>query len=118
MMPNCVRRGTGDRRRLGRTGWRRVVGQRFRQPEVEHLDGAVRPDLDVGGLQIAMDDPLLVRRFERVGDLPGDRQRFVERERAACDPVGERRPLDQLEDQRVDAVRLFEAVDRSRCWDG
>ena len=42
---------------------------RFRQPEVEHFDGAVGADLDVRGLQIAMDDPLLVCGFERLGDL-------------------------------------------------
>ena len=32
-----------------------------------------------------MDDALLVRRFERLGDLPGDRQRFVEGNRPARD---------------------------------
>ena len=42
----------------------------LRQAEVQHLDHAVGRDLDVGRLQIAMDDPLLVRRFERVGGLP------------------------------------------------
>ena len=39
--------------------------------------------LDVGGFQIAMDDPLLVRGFEGFGDLLRDRQRFVERDGAA-----------------------------------
>ena len=34
------------------------------QAEVEQLHRAVRPQLDVGGLEIAMDDALLVRRFE------------------------------------------------------
>ena len=29
-----------------------------------------------------MDDALFVRRFERVGDLPRDRQRLVERQSA------------------------------------
>ena len=57
---------------------------RFRQAEVQHLHGAVRPDLDVRGLQIAMDDALLVRRFERLGDLLRDGQRLVERNRAAA----------------------------------
>ena len=88
------------------------VGQCFREPEIQHLDGTVRPDFDVGGLQIPVDDPLRVGRFERVGNLPGDRQRFIERERSGCDTVGERRALDQLEDQRVGAVRLLEAEDR------
>ena len=37
-----------------------------------------------------MDDALLVRRLERLGDLPRDRQRLVERDRAARDAIGER----------------------------
>ena len=64
-----------------------------------------------------MDDALLVRRFERVGDLPRDRQRFVERNRALRDAIGERRPFDQLEDERVRRATVFEAVDRARCAD-
>ena len=32
--------------------------ERLRQAEVEHLHGAVGPHLDVGGLQVAMDDAL------------------------------------------------------------
>ena len=58
-----------------------------------------------------MDDALLVRGLERLGDLPRDRQRFVERDRPVRDPLGERRALDQLHHQRVDAAAVFEAVD-------
>jgi hypothetical protein len=36
-----------------------------------------------------MDDALLVRRFESHGDPLRDRQRNVERNRAACDPLSE-----------------------------
>jgi hypothetical protein len=54
--------------------------QRFRQPEIEHLHRAVGPDLDVGRLQIAMDDAVFVRGLERVGDLLRNREDFVERE--------------------------------------
>ena len=45
---------------------------KFRQPKIEHLHHAVGRDLDVRGFQIAMNDPLLVRRVERVGDLARD----------------------------------------------
>ena len=31
---------------------------------------------DVRGLEVAMDDSFLVRRVERVGDLPADRERL------------------------------------------
>ena len=42
----------------------------------------------------------------------GDGQRLVERQRPLRDPIGERRPLDQLQHQRRGAARLLEAVDR------
>ena len=84
----------------------------FGQAEVQHLDRAVGRDLDVGRLQIAMDDAVLVRRFERLGNLPRDRQRFVDGQRAARDPVGERVALDQLQDERVDVAAVLEPVDR------
>ena len=53
-----------------------------------------------------------MRRFERLGDLPRDRQRFVERDRARRDPLGERRPFDQLQHERACVRRRFlDAVD-------
>ena len=47
-----------------------------------------------------MDDAVLVRGLERVGDLLRDRQRFIERNRSVPYPVRERRPLDQLQHER------------------
>ena len=67
--------------------------ERLRETEIQHLDRAVGADLDVGRLQIAMDDALLVRGFERLGDLLRDRQRLVERNRALRDAIRERRRL-------------------------
>ena len=52
----------------------------LREPEVQHLHRAVRPQLDIGWLEIAVDDALLVRGFERLRDLPRDRQCFVHRD--------------------------------------
>ena len=52
---------------------------RLGQSEVEHLHHAVGAYFHVRGLQIAMNDALLVRGFERLRDLPRDRQRFVNR---------------------------------------
>ena len=72
---------------------------RFGQPEVEHLHRAVGADLDVRGLEIAMDDALLVRGFQRLGDLLRDRQRVGERDRAARDVRGQILALDELHDQ-------------------
>ena len=55
---------------------------------------------DVGGLQIAVDDTSIVRRFQRLGDLSGDWQGLVERDWSLRDAVGQRRPFDQLQDER------------------
>ena len=68
-------------------------------------------DFDVRGLQIAMDDPLLVRRFERLGDLFRDRQRFVERDGTAHDSLGEILARDQFHDKSVHPAGFFKAVD-------
>ena len=58
-----------------------------------------------------MDDALLVRGFERVGDLPRDRQRLVERGSGPGDAIREQGlALDQLHHQRAPR-RFLEAVD-------
>ena len=75
--------------------------ERLRQTEVQHLHHAVGAHFDVGGLEIAMDDALLVRGFEGFGDLLRDRKRLIDRNRPLRDAVGQRRPLDQLHHQRA-----------------
>ena len=62
--------------------------QRLGQAEIQHLDRTVSSELDVRGFEIAVDDAVLVCRLERFGDLPGNRQRFVNRDRRYGDPVG------------------------------
>ena len=47
------------------------------QPEVQHFDRTVAGDLDIRRLEVAMDNALLVRRFERLGDLARDRPYLV-----------------------------------------
>ena len=86
------------------------------EAEVEHLDRAVRRDLDVRRLEVAVDDALLVRRLERLGDLPRDRQRLVEQESRRCAmrsaSVGP--STSSMTSARPDPRRR-----RSRrCWDG
>ncbi len=79
MVGDCVRRPKPEARSL--------KPPFPRQPEVQHLHRAVGFDLDIRGLEIAIDDPLLVRGLERLGDLFGDRQRLVEWDAAACNPL-------------------------------
>ena len=102
----------GELRQVAATRRRSRRVHRLGQAEVEHLHEAIGGDLDVGGLQIAMDDAALVRRLERLGDLPRDRQRLGERHaRRRATALGDAVSvaLDQLHDQRVDAVVLLRA---------
>ena len=57
----------------------RLVVDGLGQAEVQHLDGAVGANLDVCWLEIAVNDPALVRRLQRVGDLTRDRQHVIQR---------------------------------------
>ena len=81
------------------------------QTEVQHLHDAIRPDFDVGGLQVAMHDPQVVRGLERVGNLPGDVDCVGNADRAPRQQVGKRRPFHQLHDQRFDPAAVLESVD-------
>ena len=58
-----------------------------------------------------MDDAGVVRSFERFGNLCRDVQGLVERERTSDQTVGERRPLDELEDERAARAHILQAVD-------
>jgi hypothetical protein len=88
----CGHRWRGDRHRLSRASILESRVERLRQPKIQHLDDAVIANLDVRGLEVAMDDALLVCRFERVRDLLPDWNRFVERQRTPRDAIGKRRP--------------------------
>jgi hypothetical protein len=68
-------------------------------------------DLHVRRLQVAVDDPFLVRRLERFGDLPRDRQSLAHRQRAAPQALGEVLALHELEDEERRALGLLDAVD-------
>jgi hypothetical protein len=53
--------------------------------EVQHFDHAVRPDSDVRGFEIAVDDPRVVGRSDGVRDLPGDGDNVSNGERTSVD---------------------------------
>ena len=95
-----------------------IGGAHFRQPEVEDFHSTRGRNLDIRGLQIAMDDSSFVRGVERIGDLPRDRERLWNRQALdSCltsgELVREGVPFDQLQHQRRNAVRLLDAVDRT-----
>ena len=85
--------------------------ERLCQPKIEHLDGPVLAHLDIRGLQIPVDHPRLMRRFEGLGDLLRYWQRLVQGDRPLRDPVGEGRAFDQLQHQCPRPLGFLDAVD-------
>ena len=56
---------------------RRFGGERFGEAEVEDLEAAIRGDLEVGGLEVAMDDAALVRVLQGIDQLVDEGEDFV-----------------------------------------
>ena len=95
----------------------RIGDDGFGQAEVEHLHHAVGRELDVGRLQIAVDDALFVRGVERVHDLAGDADHLGKRQAApgrggALQVFVQRVAFDQLHHQRQHAALFLEAEER------
>jgi hypothetical protein len=99
-----------------RAAVRRAARKYLCHAEVEHLDVAVVIELDVGGLQIAVNDPLLMCGFDGLRNLQAEMQHVRQRQPAASprleQPFCERRPVHQLHGERMNAVGVFEPVDR------
>ena len=102
-------------------GPRQVGGGRARRPSP--VQALARPksrtltlpsgrDLDVRGLEVAVDDALLVRGLERLRDLLRDGERLVERQRPALQPLGEVLAFDQLQHEE----ELARPPPRGRGW--
>src|SRR5690348_4431659 len=66
---------------------------------------------DVGGLQIPMDDALLVRGLGRLGDLPGNRERLLDGNGPPRQATIEALAVHELEDQEQVALGLVKTVD-------
>ena len=83
----------------------------FREPKVQYLHRTVAAYLDVRRFEIAMNDSLLVRGLERVGDLFRDRQGFVEWYRALRNALREVVAFDQFHHEGGEVGCLLEAID-------
>ena len=89
-----------------------ALGQRSRDPEVGDVGVAVAIDQDVRRLQIAVHDAGVVRRLQRLADLPGQGKPLVERQRPlALQEALEVRPLDVVHRDETDLAGLPEVVD-------
>ncbi len=83
----------------------------LRQPKVQDLDLAVAGQRDVRGLQIAVNDPLLVGSLERLRDLSGNVERFVDRDRATREAFVQALAVHELEHEKLVAIRFVQSVD-------
>ena len=88
-----------------------MVIDAFGQSEIEQLHETRRRHLDVGRLQIAMNDPLPMRHLQGVCDLHRDRDGILDGERTLQQPLGERRSVDQFKYQGGHSVDALEAID-------
>jgi hypothetical protein len=82
-----------------------------RQTEIEHFGLAPRRHHHVLRLDVAMEHAMFVGFSHRVGYLGGilDDRGFIQR--LLMEQSGERTPLDELEDEKVDAVLLSNVED-------
>jgi hypothetical protein len=82
------------------------------EPEVQDLDPIVASHEDVLGLQVPVDDPLVVGRVESPGDLERDLDRSLPRQRSRGEPGAERHALQELRDGVGDPAALAQVEDR------
>jgi hypothetical protein len=97
----------------------RVLGTRApdpRQAEVEDLDDAGRGQEQVRRLHVAVDDALSVGRRQPTSDLARIVEGFARPKPAALHDLGERRPLQHLEDEIGAPVVAAYVEDREHVW--
>jgi len=71
----------------------------LREAEVEDLDPTVFREEEILGLEVAVDDPFLVRRCEAARDLNGEVDGLADRQRASRESRTERLALQELHDE-------------------
>jgi hypothetical protein len=109
----------GNREMFLRDGGGRQGGRggplplRFRQTEIENFCLAALRDEDVRRLDVAMNDLLLMRRVERVGNLNRQFEQVWHREGLAGNPVLQRAPFEQLHRDEPRLVVLADVVNRA-----
>ena len=98
--PCCGEGGTG------------VGVSRPREAKVQDLHLAVVQQEDVLGLQVAMDDPLVVRRGKTASHLDRALRRLADRERPPRQPLAQRLAVEQFRDGVGEPVVHAEVEDR------
>ena len=83
----------------------------FARPKSSTFTEPLAAHHDVRGLEVAVDDALVVGGRQRFGQCRADRHEAVDRHPALGDELVERLALDELHRQEVDAVGLLDGVD-------
>ena len=83
------------------------------EAEIEDLHVVARPDEDVLGFDIAVDDACRVRGVQRGGDLGAEVEGGVQAQRTGGEPIFQRRALEILHDDERPLVLLADVVDRA-----
>lgn len=99
----------------GQLGYAIKIGLdgRRRETEVEHFDHAGRSDLDVGGLEIAVNDTLVVGGSEGISNLACRVYGLALREWPESQTVGERFSVDEFENECTDFITRVSSVRRT-----
>src|SRR5262245_60291171 len=82
------------------------------QPKIEDLDDTVRTDHDIFGFHVTVNNPCLMCDRQSARNLRSYVQRVGYRHNAGGQPLEQRSAVDQLEDQEVNPVALFQRMDR------
>ena len=88
-----------------------VGGGELGQAEVEDLRVAAFSDEDVGGLDVAVDDALRVRRADRLGNLDRQGKHRLGLQAFRREQCGEGLPFERLHDDEIPAIVLVDVVD-------
>jgi hypothetical protein len=85
----------------------------------EPPDGQLRARLrehDVAGLQIAVGDTLAVRLVQRVGNLDGELQYLLYRQRTFLQPLRQRLAFQILHYEEINSVLMADVVEDADVW--
>ncbi len=81
--------------------------------EIEHLDGAVGGDEQVGRLDVAMHHALAMRGIEGAGEVAAEGEHLVDGHRSARQPRRQRLAVEQLHHHELPALVLADVVERA-----
>ena len=84
---------------------------RLGQSKVQEFGLAIAVDDDVCRFQVAMDDAFLVGGLQGLGNLDHQPERLFNGNRHPLDPIGQRFPFDEFQNQAVDSLVFLKTID-------